>query len=78
MIIAINKKKKEYMAKSNTILSPKKKKKPNNKVEIKKKFPQTEQASNKHNKITVQWLDSENSPPKIRNKKRIFIHASSI
>ena len=53
MIIAINKKKKEYMAKSNTILSPKKKK-PNNKVEIKKKFPQTEQASNKHNKITVQ------------------------
>lgn len=42
------------MAKSNTILSPKKKKTTNNKVEIKKKFPQTEQASNKHSKIIVQ------------------------
>lgn len=36
MIIAINKKK-EYMAKSNTILSPKKKT-TNNKVEIKKEI----------------------------------------
>ena len=49
-----------------------------NKIEIKKKFPQTEQASNKHNKIIVKWLDSESFPPKIRNKKRIFIHASSV
>ena len=49
-----------------------------NKIEIKKKFPQTEQASNKHSKIIVKWLDSESFPPKIRNKKRIFIHASSV
>lgn len=77
MIIAINKKKRIY-GKIQYHFITKKKKTTNNKVEIKKKFPQTEQASNKHSKIIVQWLDSENSPPKIRNKKRIFIHASSI